>query len=117
MQVRSYRDMALVFAYLARMVNSGMSHARSVKRILPLLSKESNHCVLAGDYIGTNYPRTERPCTTHLRKVSNLFRDITFSATPSSYFVIYIEQVVGCECLMSCVGASSSCKAYVGAAR
>lgn len=84
----SRREIALVFD--SGRVNETWYGCRIFEQILPLLSKDSNHCILAGDYIGESE---------HRRSLYDVFaenvqpvRDIEFGH-PEQFFIVYINNL------------------------
>jgi hypothetical protein len=60
------------------------------ERVIPLLSKESNHCILHGDYIGESEHRTllYEAFAENIRPV----RDVAFRH-PNDFFIVYINNL------------------------
>jgi len=84
----SRREIALVFD--SGCVDGTWYGRRIFERILPLLSKESNHCILAGDYVGPHE---------HRRSLYDVFaesvqpvRNIKFGH-PEQFFIVYINNL------------------------
>ena len=84
------REIALVFD--SGRVKETWYSCRVFEQILPLLSKDSNHCILAGDYIGESEHRGSLydAFAESVRPV----RDIKFGH-PEQFFIVYINNLSG----------------------
>jgi hypothetical protein len=82
------REIALIFD--STRVKGTWYGARIFEQVIPLLSKDSNHCILRGDYIGD---------AEHRKLLYEVFaedvrpvRDIEFRA-PEEFFIVYINNL------------------------
>jgi hypothetical protein len=70
--------------------NSRAERLQIFKRVIPLFSKDSNHCGLCGDYIGEREHR--RQLYDAFADVIQPVRDVTFGY-PQQFFIVYINNL------------------------
>ena len=82
------REIALIFD--TTRVEGTWYGGQIFDRIIPLLSKDSNHCILAGDYIGESEHRRQlyEVFAENVRPV----RDVAFRY-PEHFFIVYINNL------------------------
>ena len=82
------REIALIFD--TTRVEGTWYGGQIFERIIPLLSKDSNHCILAGDYIGDSEHRRQlyEVFAENVRPV----RDVAFRY-PEQFFIVYINNL------------------------
>lgn len=82
------REIALIFN--TERIDEPWYGGQIFKRVIPLFSKDSNHCVLHGDYIGE--PENRRQLYEAFADVAQTVRDVTFRY-PEQFFIVYINNL------------------------
>jgi hypothetical protein len=82
------REIALIFD--STRINGTWYGRQIFEQVIPLLSKDSNHCILQGDYIGESEHRRQlyEVFAEHVQPV----RDVEFRY-PEQFFIVYINNL------------------------